>query len=89
MSWSTGAQKTSMALQVEIELGRMSNLAINDSACRTVATLITVTFVGGEESSNSLKSESADLGSYRPNMVAFTNHNDGDFWINSKFSACL
>jgi hypothetical protein len=51
-----------MALQIEVEFGRMGDFTINDSACRAVTTSVGLSLILREES----------------NMVPFPYDNDSD-----------
>jgi hypothetical protein len=50
MSGTTGTQKSSVTLKVEIELGGMGNFTIDDCTSRAVTAAITVSFRLREES---------------------------------------
>lgn len=51
-----------MALQIEVEFGRMDDFTINDSACRAVTTSVGLSLILREE----------------PNMVSFPHDDDSD-----------
>lgn len=73
MRWTTGAQKASVALKVEVEFSWVCDLSIHDSTSRTIARPITIAFVLWEE----------------PNMMSLAYHDDRDLRINFEFLARL
>ena len=62
MCWSTRPEKTAMTLQIEVEFCGISYLAVYHCASGTVSAPVSVSVVPRE----------------KPDMVAFSDDNDGD-----------
>lgn len=72
MGWPTRPEKTTMTLQIEVELCGVSHLAIDDCASGTVAALVSVASVLGKKS----------------NVMAFPYNDNSDLWSNLQISTC-
>jgi len=73
MGRSAGAQESSVTLKVEVKFSGMSDLTIDDSASRAIATPIGVPLRLREET----------------DMVALSNNDDCDLGIDTQLLACL
>lgn len=93
MSGATSSEKTSVALEVEVELGRMRHRSIDHCSGRAVAAPVSITFVLREEAGS--KGCVVRVGSInrmqsdRPNVVSFSNDDDRDLGVNAEFFAGL
>jgi hypothetical protein len=71
MRGATRPQKTTVALEIEVKLGRMGNLTIDDSARWAVTTPVGIPGVLWEES----------------DVMPLANNNHGDSWFDFEFLA--
>lgn len=79
-----------MTLQVEVELGRMSYISVDDGASRAIPAPVCILCVLGEEPGNPKLRPPRDLKKYhknKPNVMAFANDDHRDLGVDSELLA--
>ena len=72
MGGTASAQKAPVALEIEVELGRVRNFSVNDSSSSAIATAVRLgCFLVLREKSN---------------VMSFANDNDGNLGLNTQLS---